>query len=123
MRESRIVQQPSERLDSQTSLANVFVPINPTAARLLGVVQVKHLQPIEANDAIEFGEGLGVAFLGAQIVSGSQQVARIQAHANARRSVHVTKDRRQVLETMAQVCALSRGVFEDYFHALPPPAF
>ena len=58
-----------------------------------------------------------------RIVSGSQQVARVQAHANPWRSVYVTKDRRQVLETMAEVCALSRGVFEDHFHALPPPAF
>ena len=55
--------EPPERLETEASLADVLVPIDAAAARLLRVVQVKHLEPIEADDAIELAEGAGVARL------------------------------------------------------------
>ena len=52
------MQQPTERSQSQTPLANVLVPVDAAAAGLLRIVGVEDLQPIDANDSIERGERL-----------------------------------------------------------------
>ena len=94
-REPRIVQQPPERLEPEASLADVLVPIDAAAARLLRVVQVEHLDPVEADDAIELVERRVVALVGADVVAGGQQVAGIEADADARRAVEPLEDRRR----------------------------
>ena len=56
-----IVQQTPERLEPETALADVLVPIDAAAARPLRIVPVKDLQPIEADEAIEGFEGVAIA--------------------------------------------------------------
>ena len=53
-----IVQQAPERLETETALADVLVPIDAAAARALRVVGVKGAQPIEADEPIERSERL-----------------------------------------------------------------
>ena len=50
----RIVEQMAKRLESQLAAADVFVPIDARAQRLLAVVDVKRLDALEADDAVEF---------------------------------------------------------------------
>jgi hypothetical protein len=101
----------------------MLVTVDTAAARLLRVIQVEHLQPIEPHDSIEIVERRRVAFLGTQIVSGGQQVTRVQANTNAKRSIHMRENRCQVLETVPQVCPLPGRVFENHFRAMASPGF
>ena len=84
--ESWIVQQAPERLETEATLTEVLVSIDAAAARPLRVVTVKDLQPIEADDAIERGEGVAIADVGDDVVSGCDEVTRVEADADARRS-------------------------------------
>src|SRR5215204_6052992 len=113
-REARIRQQPPERFEAETALADVLVPIDTAAARFLRVVQVKDLDPVEADDPIERLEGLPVPLFGGDIVSRRQQVAGVEAHANPRRPVEQFEDRGEVLEAVAEIGALPGGVLEEY---------
>ena len=97
----------------EAALADVLVPIDAAAARLLRVVQVKHLDAVEADDAIERLERLAIALFGADVVAGGQQVAGVEADADARRAVEPLEDRREVLEAVAEVGALPGGVLEQ----------
>ena len=56
-----IGQQPAERLEPEAALADVLVPIDAAAARLLRVVQVKDLDAVEADEPIELLERPAVA--------------------------------------------------------------
>ena len=57
----------------------MFMSIDATPARLLRVVQVKDLDPIESDGAIELAERVGISVFGAEIVAGRQQVTGVQA--------------------------------------------
>ena len=84
--EARIVDQTPERFEPEAALADVLVPIDPAAARLLRIVQVKRREAIEANDAIEIRERVAIALFAAEVVAGRQQVAGIEADGDARRT-------------------------------------
>jgi len=77
--EPRIVEEFPERFEPQTSFADVFVPIDAAAAWFLRVVQVKHTQPIEPDEAIEIPERRRIPFIGAQVVPRRQQMTGIEA--------------------------------------------
>lgn len=55
-------------------VADVLVPIDPAATRFLRVVTVKHLDPIEADQAIKLGKGRLRPLPGDQVVAGRRQV-------------------------------------------------
>src|SRR5438094_7136001 len=48
-----IVDDPSKWLESEESLANVFVTIDAAAERTLRIVQMKRLQPVEPDETAE----------------------------------------------------------------------
>src|SRR5436189_6486040 len=53
LREPRVVDEPSERLDADAALADVLVPIDTARARLLRVVQVEGLEARKPHDPSE----------------------------------------------------------------------
>ena len=82
--EPRVVQQQAERFQSQTALSNVLVPVDTAATRLLRVVQVPHLQPVESDERLERVERRTVALFSAQVVARGEQMTGVQAHAQTR---------------------------------------
>ena len=50
----RVAQNAPERLESQISLPDFFVPVLVRAAWIFAVVQMQRLQAVKANDAVEF---------------------------------------------------------------------
>ena len=112
--ESRILQQPPERFEAQASVADVLVAIDPAAARPLRVVRVEHAQPVEPDEPPKRLERLAVAVRRDDVVAGRDEVAGVEAHAGARRSVEVLDDGGQVLEAMPDRPALAGGVLEQH---------
>src|SRR5262249_55881406 len=80
---SWIVEQLAERFDAQTSPSDVLVAIDAAPAGLLRVIQGKHAKPIETDKAIEIAKRGRIAVVCAQVVSGGEQVTRIEAHADS----------------------------------------
>ena len=68
-RQPAVVQEPAERLEAETALADVLVPVNAGAARFFGIIAVQHLQPIEADKTIERGQRLGVTGVGHDVIA------------------------------------------------------
>ena len=114
MTEAAIVQQAPERLETEATLTDVLVSIDAAAARPLRVVAVKDLQPIEADDAIERGEGVAIAGVGDNVVSRCDEVTRVEADADSWRSIHMVDDRRQMLEAISQRSPLPGRVLEQH---------
>src|SRR5690606_27162703 len=100
MLEARIVEQSTEPCQSNVSVANVFVPIDPAAQRALRVVGMDDSEALEADNPIEGSHRLSVAVIRGDVVSGREQVAGVEAHANARRAIETIEDGREVLESM-----------------------
>ncbi len=94
-----IVQQPAERLQPETALADVIVPIDPAAAWPLRVVQMKRPHPVQAHDPIELCERRRVALFRADVVASRQQMARVQTDTDTRGSVEILQDRLQDART------------------------
>jgi hypothetical protein len=113
----------AERLEPEAALADVLVPIDTAAARLLRVVQVEHLEPLEANDAVERIERRPVALVRPEVVSRRHQVAGVQAHTDATAAgtpcIEQVEDGAEVLEPMPEVGALSGCVLQQ--DAWPAP--
>src|SRR5688572_18862803 len=58
--ETAVVENPAERFQAETALADVLVAIDAAAARLLGVVEVKGGEAIEPHEPIEFLKGRSI---------------------------------------------------------------
>ena len=77
-----VVQDPAERLFAEAAASDVLVAIDAAAARLLRVVPVKHLQPVEPDDALEGVERLAISRLADDVVAGGDEVAGVEADAD-----------------------------------------
>jgi hypothetical protein len=86
------MQQSPKRLEADASVADMFVTIDAVAARPLRVVSVKGLQPIDADDPVELLERISVSRLRRDVVSRGDEMAGVQADANAPRSPQVRDD-------------------------------
>ena len=53
MSQARIVEQPPEGFEAQTTAADVLVTIDPASARLFRIVQMNDFQPIESDEPLE----------------------------------------------------------------------
>ena len=73
---------------------------------------MERLQPREADNLAELAERLRVALDRADVVAGGEQMAGIEADTDARRTAEKIDDRRQVLEPVTEIRALSRGVLQ-----------
>ena len=65
--------------------ADVGVAVAVGAQRRLGVVEMQRPEPIDADDAIELVERRSQTGGGADVITGREQVAGVQAHAEALR--------------------------------------
>ena len=108
-----IGKQPPERFETDESFADMLVPIDSTAARLLRVVAMEDVEPIEADDALERLERVVVAGRVSDVVSGCEQVAGIEADADPGRAIEMRQDRGQMLESMPDGASLPCGVLEQ----------
>ena len=92
--------------------ADMLVPIDARAARRLRVVQMQRGEPLEPDDAIEFGEHLPRRSFGREIVAGLEDVRGIETDAEPFRLAHVLDDVRDLLEAVAETRALAGGRLE-----------
>jgi len=93
-------------------VTDVRVAIDAAAQRFLRVVEVQRLQPIESHEPAELLERRRVSLRRTQIVARREQMAGVQANADAPVAVHSGDDRRQLLECGAERRALARGVLQ-----------
>ena len=120
-RESRVVQQPAERLEPDAPVTDVLVTIDAAAARPLRIVAVKNLQPLDADDPIELIEGVAITRLGRDVVARRHEVAGIEADADPFRSAQVCDDRGKVVEAVPERPALARRMFEQHHRLCARP--
>ena len=79
-----VVDDAAERLEAEAALADVLVAIDAAAERLLRVVQVKHLQPIESDQPRRTASNVAAYPSGdADVVARREQVAGVEADADA----------------------------------------
>src|SRR5688572_28733851 len=112
--ESRIVQQATEGFETEAAFPDVLVPIDAAAARLLGVVAVKHLHAIESDQPVERGERAPVSLFADDVVARGDQVAGVETDADSWRAVEMPEDRGEVLEPVTDGPPLAGGMFEQY---------
>ena len=91
----------------------MLVAIDAAAERPLRVVQVKHLQPIEADQPLELPEGGRVAAGRADVVAGGEQMAGVEADADPAVAVGLRDDRCELLERGPERRALPGGLLEQ----------
>ena len=108
-----IGEDPPERLEPEVAFADVLVPIDAAAARLLGVVQMKRLQSREADGRAELpGTSPGSPLPSRCRIPRSADGTCRGTRRRAASRQHVD-DRREMLEPMTEVRALPRGVLEQ----------
>ncbi len=88
-----------------------MVTVNAAGVSAFRVIKVHAAQIPEADDAIELGEGRLAVRFATQIVAPGKGVAGIDADADARFILYAVDDRRQMLEAVAEIAALTGGVF------------
>src|SRR5688572_8451158 len=75
---------------------------------------MKHPQPIDTDEAIESGEGVVISGVGDDVVARRDEVAGIEADADARRSMKELDDGSEMLEAISQRPPLPRRVLEQH---------
>ncbi len=115
LREPGVVDQAAERLEPERPLADVLVPIDPTAARPLRVVQVERAHRRKTDGPLELLHGSLVAAVGLEVVSGRVDVAGVDADADApaRRAGDLFPDGLQLLEPPAEAGPLPGGRLDE----------
>src|SRR4051812_18657456 len=95
--EPPVVDEAAERLEADVPFADVRVPIDAAAERLLRIVHMEGAQPGEPDCTTEPLERRGVAFRGGQVVPGREQMTGIEADAEPAVAAHQLDDRRELL--------------------------
>ena len=98
----------------EASLADVLVPIDAAPQRLLRVVQMKHLEPVEPDDAPEGAERSGISLRRDDVVAGCEQVTRVETDADPPMPRHPVDDRGKLFERGAERRPLPGGVLEQH---------
>ena len=80
---ARIIDQQSKWLQTQTAPADMGMPINAAALRLLAVVQVKGPQAFQADYSIKFSHRFSIFAFRCQGIARGKDVASVQAHTQA----------------------------------------
>ena len=81
---SSIVHQTPECLDADEPFTDVRMAIDPAGERLLRVVEMKDLEPFEADLPIEQIERRRVSIGRCDVVAGGQQMTGVEADAQPR---------------------------------------
>src|SRR5262249_44490969 len=77
-------------------------------------------ESLEADGLTELAERPSVSLFGTDVVSGREQVARVEADADAPMTIHLRDDRGELLERRSQCRPLAGSVLE-YHHRSPAP--
>ena len=111
--EPRVVDNPPEGLEPEPAFANVLVTIDAAAAGFLRVVHVKRLQSRKPDDPAEGVERLAIAIFRTDVVSRGQQVAGVEADADAWRAAERVDDGGEMFEPVAEVGSLAGRVLQQ----------
>lgn len=105
--------QELEALETDFPLAEHRMPVDAGAELFHGVVDVKSVEVIEADDPIEFFQGFFPALFGADVVAGDENVAGVDADADPDFFMNRLDDRGDLLKSVADARSLPRGHFEE----------
>ena len=108
-----IVQQMSERLQSQTSMSNLGVSIHTLTQWLQAVVQMKRLNEVHAYQLNQLIHGMAIILFLLQRISGGEDVASVHTNAEPVGLLHLRKYLGQMLELPTQRGPLSGGGFQQ----------
>ena len=100
--ETRIVEQPAERIESHGSLPDVLVAIELGTARGFGIVAVPDTDSFEGDGRSNLLHRFGVAFGGDQVVAGNVGVAGVEADGDGRMVLEARDKFGDLLEAAAQ---------------------
>src|ERR1051326_1373906 len=109
---ARVVHDKSKRRKAEMPLADVRMPIDTRAERSLRVVDVNRDNLLDAEYAIEFVHRLPIASLSADVITGREKMAGIEAHGKTPAICHELVDAREMLEAVPETVALARGDFQ-----------
>ena len=113
---SPVVDQETESIEPNESLADMEMPIHAATELFLAIVHMKSQYPLNTDEAVEFPNRFGVSLLRPDFVAGRKQMTRVQADARPIRISYFLKDGRQVLEPVPQATPLAGGVFQKDFN-------
>ena len=91
----------------------MLVSIDAAAARLFRIIHVEDLEAREADGAAEPAEGVAITGVGADVVTGCEQMAGVEADTDPRGSADQVENLRQLLESVTEVGSLPGSVLEQ----------
>ena len=112
MTEAAIVQQAPEGLETQATLTDVLVTVHPRPHARFRVVYVQRHEPVPADDPVELPENVLHAAFRRNIVTGSEEMGRIETNAQTLRLADIGNYVGEVFESMAETRTLARSRFE-----------
>src|SRR5262249_42281093 len=110
------VDQQAKGLESQMSPANVRVTVDAAAERLETVIEMKRLHSVPADQVIQLAKGGPVVGKRKERIARREDMARVDANAEALRIPGQLADAGEMFEAMAQTRTLTRGRFEEDHH-------
>jgi hypothetical protein len=105
--ETLVLQQVSERFDPDGPTADVFVAVDPAAEFPPTVVQMKRLDAIKPDQAIELPHGCVIVLFSCQRVAGGKHVARVKTKTKSFRVIDFPQYGAEVLEAVTERRALA----------------
>src|SRR3954451_21843471 len=100
--EALVVQQKSKGLDADLAVADVLMPVDPRAERLLRVVEMKRADVFDSDVRFERIDRPLVIVAIAKLVSRGEDVAGIETDADALLVIDQRDDPSQLLEGAAE---------------------
>src|ERR1051326_7252953 len=111
--EARVVEDEAEGVDADFSLADVLMPVDARAERLLRVVEVERADLADAGVAVDLVDDALPSVARADVVAGGEDVAGVDADADALFVVDEGDDPPPLLQRAAEARALARGSLEQ----------
>ena len=111
-----MVQDPAKPFFSNIAVSDVFMPVDVRPELRFGVVGVDHFYVVDAEDSIDFSDGLLDAGGGGNVVAGRMTVAGIDTESNGEIGKFGGKlpHDAQFFEMAAQHRAGAGSVFEQH---------
>src|SRR4051812_1516131 len=110
--EARLGEEHRAAAGAELALRDVGVAVAVRAERRLGVVEVKRSDALDADELDALVEHAAERLGGADLEAGGEQVARVEADAEALVAARGVDERRELVERAAERSAGARGVLE-----------
>src|SRR5690242_6699454 len=110
-----MVEEPPKPFSSNIAVSDVLVPVDMGPERRLGVVGMDHLDVVQAENAVEFGDRLLQTFGGGHVVAGSVAMASVDAETDidVRELNGELAHQREFFQAAAQGSAGARRILEQ----------